>query len=37
MEDIVQIKEQLKYLINEVEKYAKNHKRLLDNIKKHRK
>ena len=37
MEDLVQIKKQLKYLINEVEKYEKNHKRLLDNIKKYRK
>jgi|UniRef100_A0A6C0CHN5 hypothetical protein len=37
MEDIVHIKEQIKYLINEVEKYKKNHKRLLDNIKKYKK
>jgi len=37
MEEIKELQDKLKYLIIEVEKYAKNHKRLLDNIKKHRK
>ena len=37
MEEIKELQDKLKYLIIEVEKYAKNNKRLLDNIKKHRK
>ena len=37
MEELKELKDKLKYLTNEVEKKAQNQKRLLDNIKKHRK
>ena len=37
MEELKELKDKLKYLIIEVEKKAQNQKRLLDNIKKHRK
>lgn len=34
MEDLKKIKSELKYLINEIEKYTKNQKKMLDNIEK---
>jgi hypothetical protein len=37
MEEIKELKNKLKYLIIEVEKRTQDQKRLLDNIKKHRK